>query len=85
MFQSSPKRLRAWLDRIEAVIDDALSYDPPDDARPDPHSAYLAHPHRRPLRWQHARRPGSVAPAPTACLSPVRSQRPVRASQRVSR
>src|ERR1700690_2138321 len=29
------------------------------------------HPHRRPLRWERERRPGSVPHPPMHCLSPV--------------
>jgi hypothetical protein len=61
MFHSSGKRLRAWL----SLVDDVLA-DPPADA---------PHPHRRPLRLERERRPGSV-PARTAhCISPVRALR----------
>jgi hypothetical protein len=59
MFQSSAKRLRAWL----SLADDLLG-DPPAAAQP--------HPHRRELRWQRSRRPGAVSPRPSYCLCPVR-------------
>ncbi|HEY2260365.1 MAG TPA: hypothetical protein VGH45_11660 [Solirubrobacteraceae bacterium] len=62
MFQSSAKRLRALLSLAEDVLGD-----PPEPEAPHPH------PHRRPLRWEHQRRPGSVPPHPAHCLSPVRS------------
>jgi hypothetical protein len=58
MFQSSAKRLRALLSLAEDVLGD-----PPAEA---------PHPHRRPLRFEHERRGGSVAPPPAHCLSPVR-------------
>jgi hypothetical protein len=60
MFQSSAKRLRAWL----SVLDDVLGDPPPEVA---------LHPHRRPLRWQHERRGGSVPARPAHCLSPIRA------------
>jgi hypothetical protein len=60
MFQSSAKRFRAWL----SVLDDVRG-DPPVESKP--------HPHRRPLSWRHARRPGSVPARPAHCLSPVRA------------
>jgi len=60
MFQSSTKRLRAWL----SVLDDVLG-DPPPDTTP--------HPHRRQLRSRHERREGSVPARPAHCLSPVRA------------
>lgn len=69
MFHSSSKRLRAWLD----LVDDMLVGDEePVDARLDVPS-WETHPHRRPLRWQRARRPGSVPAAPAHCLCPVQS------------
>jgi hypothetical protein len=67
MFQSFPKRLRAWLD----LVDDMLVGDEePVDARVEVPS-WEMHPHRRPLRWQRARRSGSVPEAPAHCLCPV--------------
>jgi hypothetical protein len=66
MFQSSKRRLRAWLD----VVDEMLVGDPPADAYAEPPAA--THPHRRPLRWQRARRAGGVPVAPAHCLCPVR-------------
>jgi len=63
MFQSSAKRLRAWLTLVDDVLADPLA-DQVADAR--------AHPHRRPLRWQRGHRPGTVPARPAVCLSPVR-------------
>jgi hypothetical protein len=82
MFQSSHKRLRAWLSRFDDILGD-----PPADARPAPESADPGahHPHRRPLRWQRDRRPGGVAPAPAVCLCPVRSGRKTGAGERAMR
>jgi hypothetical protein len=71
MFQSSKKRLRAWLD----VVDDMLVDDPPADAHLEA-PVWATHPHRRPLRWQRARRAGSVPAAPAHCLCPVRPTLP---------
>jgi hypothetical protein len=69
MFQSYSKRLRAWLD----LVDDMLVGDEePVDARLEV-PPWEAHPHRRPLRWQRARRVGSVPAAPAHCLCPVPS------------
>jgi hypothetical protein len=70
MFQSSPKRLRAWL----ALIDEVLGAAPPADEHLEP-PAWAEHPHRRPLTWQRERRPGSVPAAPAHCLCPVRPAR----------
>jgi hypothetical protein len=61
MFQSSSGRLRAWLSRFEDILGD-----PPAPAPP--------HPHRRPLRWEHARRAGAVPARPAHCISPVRAR-----------
>jgi hypothetical protein len=58
MFQSSAKRLRAFL----SLADDFLG-----DPEPE-----TPHPHRRPVRISYERRGGSVAAAPAHCLSPVR-------------
>jgi hypothetical protein len=70
MFQSSKKRLRAWLD----VVDDMLVGDPPDDVHAEP-PLWASHPHRRPLRWERIRRGGSVPAPPAHCLCPVRPAR----------
>jgi hypothetical protein len=64
MFQSSSSRLRAWLKLVHDALDDVLG-DPPVEPQP--------HPHRRPLRLEHRRRPGSVPARPAYCLSPVRA------------
>jgi hypothetical protein len=73
MFQSSKKRLRVWLD----VVDDILVGDPPAEAEAEP-PLWDTHPHRRPLRWERARRAGRVPAATVHCLCPVRPpQRPV--------
>jgi hypothetical protein len=58
MFQSSSKRLRALLSLAEDILGD-----------PAPEAL---HPHRRPLRIERERRPGSVPPPAAHCLSPVR-------------
>jgi len=59
MFHRASERLRSVL----SILDDVLG---------DPADAALPHPHRRELRWQPQRRPGSVAARPAHCLSPVR-------------
>jgi len=58
MFQSSVKRLRALL----TLTDDLLG-DPP---------APETHPHRRPVRIERERRPGSVSPRAMHCVCSVR-------------
>jgi len=69
MFQASRKRLSALM----TLVDDVLG---------DPETPAAPHPHRRPVRIQRERRPGSVAARPTHCLSPVparsASERPQR-------
>ncbi len=58
MFQASGKRIRALL----TLLDDVLG---------DPELPAAPHPHRRPVRIERERRPGTVAARPTHCLSPV--------------
>jgi hypothetical protein len=74
MFQSSANRLRTWVSRV----DDLLA-DHPDEAQPI-EEPFRSHPHRRALRWDRERRPGSVPAAPAHCICPVRA--PVVASGR---
>jgi hypothetical protein len=92
MFQSSKKRLRAWLDVVDemlVVVDEMLVGDAPApvDAHAEP-PGWATHPHRRPLRSQRARRAGSVPEAAAHCLCPVRrvrgevGERPMRESGR---
>ncbi|MGO9954626.1 MAG: hypothetical protein ACLP50_01360 [Solirubrobacteraceae bacterium] len=69
MFQASVRRLKALL----SLADDLLG-DPEPVAR---------HPHRRPLRLEHERRPGTVPPPPAHCLSPVRGHSDGRRLDRV--
>ncbi len=78
MFQSSAKRLQALLSRVDDILaDHPQETRPPaveprhEQHRPEPR----AHPHRRHLRWERARRPGSVPAAPAHCISPVRTAR----------
>lgn len=59
MFQVSKRRVRALM----TMMDDLLG---------DPDTPPAPHPHRRPVRIERQRRPGSVAPRPAHCLSPVR-------------
>jgi hypothetical protein len=59
------------LGRLLSLLDDVLA-DPFDEASP--------HPHRRPLRWQRERRPGSIEKPSMQCTSPVRAG--VRSSSR---
>jgi len=68
MFQSYSKRLCAWLE----VVDDMLAGDEPPADAPLEAPLWAAHPHRRPLRSQRARRPGRGPAAPAHCLCPVR-------------
>ena len=60
MFQLTPERLH----RLLSLLDDVLG-DPPAEAN-------THHPHRRRLRWQPARRAGTVSARPAQCLSPIR-------------
>jgi hypothetical protein len=71
MFQSSSKRLRAWLSRV----DDLLADHPAEAKRQEQsrHRDPQPHPHRHPLRWDRTRRPGSLPPRPAHCISPIRT------------
>jgi len=66
MFQSSAHRLRTWLMGAGDLLGDP-------EARDRERQDFRTHPHRRDLRWERARRAGSVAARPAYCLSPVRS------------
>jgi hypothetical protein len=59
MFLASKQRIRALM----TLLDDVLG---------DPEAPAAPHPHRRPVRIDRVRRPGSVAPRPAHCLSPIR-------------
>ena len=86
MFRSSADRLRTWLtgagdllwdDDAMADADDAMAdADVQSLAAPEPEMAdrayHVTHPHRRNLRWQRSRRPGTVPARPAHCVSPVR-------------
>jgi hypothetical protein len=81
MFRSTLTRLRAVLELADDLLGDP--YDEPQPPTAQLHTA--AHPHRRPLRWERSRRPGSVPAKPAHCLSPVRSgQSRTDARERVS-
>jgi hypothetical protein len=56
-------------DELEDAYD---SCDELEEARVLPDDT-LAHPHRRPLRWERTRRPGSVPAGPAHCICPVRA------------
>jgi hypothetical protein len=71
MFRSTLTRLRAVLE----LADDLLG-DPYDEPQPPAQLHTAVHPHRRPLRWERPRRPGSVPAKPAHCLSPVRHGQP---------
>jgi hypothetical protein len=65
MFQSAANLLRT----CRLLADDLLG-DPMD---PPPVREETAHPHRRHLRWERERRPGTIPPPPMRCLSPLRA------------
>jgi hypothetical protein len=71
MFRPTLQRFRAWVELADDLLGDAPEADSPALAQ----LHIQSHPHRRPLRWERSRRPGSVAPAPASCLSPVRPAR----------
>jgi hypothetical protein len=64
MFRISVDRLRAWMKWTEDVLGDPVD------------EQLLAHPHRRPLRWERKRRPGMVPAPPAHCISPLRHGSP---------
>jgi hypothetical protein len=64
MFRSSANPFRALIALAEGLLDGP-------EAEP-PGQPWETHPHRRPLRWQRERRPGSVPAAPAYCLCPIR-------------
>jgi len=72
MFQRSKKHFRALLNIVDEMLSDVAC-------------ETVAHPHRRPLRWQPARRPGSVQPRPAHCISPVRTTTARRRARVVAR
>jgi hypothetical protein len=63
MFRSSLNRLLDWAEGALAP-DEADDFGVVDEP-PPPHS------HRRKLRWERERRPGSVPHRPAHCISPV--------------
>jgi len=79
MFRSSRDRLRTWLtgagDLLRAEYEpaeDALIAVPRRELESSAAAYHVGHPHRRDLRWQRSRRPGTVPAAPAHCISPVR-------------
>jgi hypothetical protein len=74
MFRSSLKRVMVWVERTLAPSE-GLDAGPDDRAAGADGQAAAArapHPHRRELRWERERRPGSVPRRPAHCISPVR-------------
>jgi hypothetical protein len=67
MFRSSLNRLLDWAEGALAPEDEHLGA--ADDRAPAPPP--LRHPHRRELRWERQRRPGSLPHPPAHCISPV--------------
>jgi hypothetical protein len=65
MFQRRLRPFRGLLSLLDDVLGDDFDQADRTDEAP--------HPHRRSLRWQRERRPGSVAPRPAHCISPVRT------------
>jgi hypothetical protein len=86
MFRSSADRLHAWLTGAgDMLLGDPELADEPAffdqeleifDGEPASfdRSSYAGHPHRRALRWERRRRPGTVPARPAHCISPVRHQ-----------
>jgi hypothetical protein len=71
MFQASMRRLRALLTLADDILGDP---EPVADATLGDPEPVAPHPHRRPVRLEHQRRPGAVRPRPAHCISPVRDR-----------
>ena len=71
MFRESADRLRAWLTEAGDLL-----LGEPERSDLDYHAD---HPHRRELRWERSRRPGSVPARPAHCISPIRREPTTRA------
>ncbi|HEY5316952.1 MAG TPA: hypothetical protein VIJ20_03170 [Solirubrobacteraceae bacterium] len=63
MFRSSLNRVLNWAEQALAPSDEESIAAEKQLAAP--------HPHRRELRWERERRPGSVPHRPAHCISPV--------------
>ncbi|MDQ6805118.1 MAG: hypothetical protein M3065_09140 [Actinomycetota bacterium] len=92
MFRSSLNRVLDWAERALAPIEEEWSAGEHQCAAVDDHFAAcedhepaatppLPHPHRRELRWERKRRPGSLPHPPAHCISPVRRKAGVRTRQ----
>ena len=74
MFQSSKERLLTWLSRFDDILGEHPDETRRLDERPGTgHERPAHHPHRRPLRWERDRRPGSVPARPAYCITPLRA------------
>ena len=74
MFQASKQRLQRLLD----VVDDMLVGAPEEDLE-----IAAPHPHARTVQLRIERRPGTVAPRPAHCLSPIQRPAALRARDAV--
>ena len=71
MFRSLWTRVLEFADDALAPIEEPF-FDADDaDEERDPAASVAPHPHRRELRWERDRRPGSVPRPPAPCISPV--------------
>jgi hypothetical protein len=74
MFRSSLNRLLDWAEGALAPGEDDCE---PDETRFEADEGRFdalpptPHPHRRELRWERQRRPGSLPHPPAHCISPV--------------
>ncbi|MDQ6777542.1 MAG: hypothetical protein M3071_15310 [Actinomycetota bacterium] len=77
MFRASLNRILDWAENALAPIEDELAVgeDQVEVMTPAPH------PHRRELRWDRKRRPGSIPHAPAHCVSAVRRKAEARTRQ----
>jgi hypothetical protein len=87
MFRFAASQIRSWWSASTADIlgaDLLPSLDSRDPTQPSAVDAgcplptaldsRYPHPERAPLRFQYARRPGTVPPRPAVCISPVRTR-----------
>ncbi|HWF51211.1 MAG TPA: hypothetical protein VG294_11290 [Solirubrobacteraceae bacterium] len=77
MFRSSLNRILDWAENALAPIEEDVEVGG-DEIEP---ILVAAHPHRRELRWERKRRPGSIPHPPAHCISPVRRKAGARARQ----
>jgi hypothetical protein len=78
MFRSSLNRILDWAENALAPVEEDWGVgEDQEEGLGEGRSASVQatpHPHRRELRWERKRRPGSLPPRPAHCISPVRGK-----------